>query len=68
MASKTYLKEQIDKLEKQKAKLEAELKRQKDGNFLLKRRNDALIFQVANLTKERDRLRKKPWYKRWFTI
>lgn len=52
MASKTFLSEQIKELE-------GKLKQQKDGNFLLKRKADQLMFQNAELQKEVMRLRKE---------
>lgn len=52
MASKTFLSEQIKELE-------GKLKQQKDGNFLLKRKADQLMFQNAELQKEVVRLRKE---------
>jgi vacuolar-type H+-ATPase subunit D/Vma8 len=52
MASKTFLTERIKELEEK-------LKKQQNGNFLLKRKADELIFQNANLQKEIGRLKKE---------
>ena len=52
MASKTFLTEQIKELEEK-------LKKQQNGNFLLKRKADELMFQNANLQKEISRLKKE---------
>lgn len=58
MASKTFLTERIKELE-------AQLKQQKDGNFLLKQKADKLIILNANLQKELNQLKKEKKRKRF---
>lgn len=58
MASKTFLTERIKELE-------AQLKQQKDGNFLLKQKADKLIILNANLQKELNELKRAKKKKRF---
>lgn len=58
MASKTFLTERIKELE-------AQLKQQKDGNFLLKQKADKLIILNANLQKELNQMKKEKKRKRF---
>lgn len=58
MASKAFLTERIKELE-------AQLKQQKDGNFLLKQKADKLIILNANLQKELNELKRAKKKKRF---